>query len=154
MIKSIKLFFISIYKKLFIINDTPQRMAIGFGLGVFLGMLPGTGPIASLVLAALFNVNKAAALLGSILTNTWLSIITLVISLKIGAFVIGTDWHVLRSNWQAFLQDFHWKQILELKIIEFILPIALGYIIISFIFGLTVYILSLLILSLRKTATK
>lgn len=38
-----------IYIKLFRINDTPQKIAQGFGLGVFLGILPGTGPIAAAV---------------------------------------------------------------------------------------------------------
>ncbi|MDD5669514.1 MAG: DUF2062 domain-containing protein, partial [Candidatus Omnitrophica bacterium] len=65
-------FFKFIYLKIFRINDTPRKIAFGFGLGVFLGILPGTGPVASVIVAAFLHANKAAALLGSLITNTWL----------------------------------------------------------------------------------
>lgn len=51
---SIRESFRSIYLKLFQINDTPQRIALGVGLGVFTGIIPGAGPIAALFLAMLF----------------------------------------------------------------------------------------------------
>ena len=63
-----------VYAKLFAINDTPQKVAIGVGIGVFLGVFPGLGPLAALFMAFLFRVNRAGALLGSALTNTWISI--------------------------------------------------------------------------------
>jgi len=71
-----------IYRKLVIINDTPQKIAQGFGLGVFLGVLPFFGPIAALVLSSLFRMNKAAAILASLLTNSWISVVTFLLSVK------------------------------------------------------------------------
>src|SRR3989338_7559347 len=81
-----------IYDKLVKIDDSPQKVALGFGLGVFCGILPGTGPMASLALAFIFRANRAAALAGSLLTNTWLSFVIFTLSLQIGAFLTQTDW--------------------------------------------------------------
>ncbi|MCG2713658.1 MAG: DUF2062 domain-containing protein [Candidatus Omnitrophica bacterium] len=66
-----------IFAKLFKINDSAGKIALGVGLGVFAGLLPGTGPAAALLLALVFRANRAAALLGSLITNTWLSVVTL-----------------------------------------------------------------------------
>ncbi|PIR13657.1 MAG: hypothetical protein COV50_05635, partial [Flavobacteriales bacterium CG11_big_fil_rev_8_21_14_0_20_35_7] len=62
-------------------NDTPQRIALGLGLGSALGMLPGTGPLAALFLAVVFKVNRASAFLGSLATNIWLSLVTFLLAL-------------------------------------------------------------------------
>ena len=40
-----------IFAKLFKINDSAQKIALGVGLGVFSGLMPGTGPAAALFLA-------------------------------------------------------------------------------------------------------
>jgi uncharacterized protein (DUF2062 family) len=103
-------FFRLLYIKLFKINDSPQRIALGLGLGVFLGIIPGTGPLAALFLALLFRVNRASALLGSLLTNTWLSIVTFLLAIKVGSFI-------MRLNWQSVYAD----------ISKAILPLIVGY---------------------------
>ena len=116
----------TLYRKLFLLNDSPQRIAIGFGLGVFLGMLPGTGPIASLVMATVLRVNKAAALAGSLLTNTWLSLVCLSLAIQIGDWLIGS---------QGRLQQ--------------ILSIVAGYLVISLFLGLSAFALTLIFLKGR-----
>ena len=67
-----------IFDKLFKINDSAEKIALGVGLEVFSGLMPGTGPTAALFLAFIFRANRAAALLGSMLTNTWLSVVTFI----------------------------------------------------------------------------
>jgi len=49
--------------KLFVIKDTPQSIALGAAIGVFLGFTPlfGLKTLLALLLAALFRVNKIAA---------------------------------------------------------------------------------------------
>jgi uncharacterized protein (DUF2062 family) len=141
-----------LYLKLFRINDTPQRIALGFGLGVFLGILPGTGPIAALCCAFLFRVNRAAALLGSLLTNTWLSIVTFALSVKIGSFIMHLDWQKVYQDWGAFFKDFHWVNLFKLTALEIILPVAVGYFIISLCCGILGYIISLIaVIKIKKT---
>ena len=144
--KTIKAFFYNLYQKIVVINDTPQRIALGAGLGVFTGILPGTGPIAALFLAMLFRVNRAAALLGSLLTNTWLSLVTFFLSIKIGSAIFRTDWRDAYYNWVLFFKDFHWVRLFELSIFKIILPVMLGYFIVAFCLGLLVYLITLIAL--------
>lgn len=121
-------FFKAVYLKLFRIDDTPQRIASGLGLGVFMGVLPGTGPIAALALAFLLRVNRASALLGSLLTNTWLSIPVFLLSLKAGAYITGVRYADLHRDWSGFL-----------------IPIIVGYAAVSLAIGIIAYVAALIV---------
>ena len=61
-LNNIKNFLRFVYAKLFSINDTPNKISLGLGLGVFAGILPGTGPIAAVFLALVFRANRASGL--------------------------------------------------------------------------------------------
>jgi uncharacterized protein (DUF2062 family) len=145
-------FFKLIYTKLVKINDTPQRIAAGFGLGVFLGILPGTGPLAALFTAALLRVNLSAALFGSLLTNTWLSILTIPLSIKIGSAIMQLSWQKVYSDWGIFLKDFHWTGLFRLSSLEIILPVLLGYLALGLILGLTAFFIIFVIIKRRRYA--
>jgi len=58
-------------KKLLHIEDTPERTALAYSIGVFLGFSPFLGfhTLAGLVIAFLFGLNRVAVLLG-VWTNT------------------------------------------------------------------------------------
>ena len=81
-----------VYLKLFRINDSPLKIALGFGLGVFVGVMPGIGPVIALLLAFLFRVNRVSAFLGSVLFNTWVGLIALLLAVKIGSAVKGLNY--------------------------------------------------------------
>jgi len=132
-------FFKALYLKLFRINDTPQRIAAGLALGVFCGVLPGTGPVAALALALLLRVNRASALLGSVLTNTWISIPVFLMSLKAGAGLTGVRYQDLQTSWELLIKDFHWAKIFDAGIYNILLPILLGYAVISLAIGIVTY---------------
>ncbi len=132
-----------LFEKLFLVNDSPQKIALGFGLGVFTGIFPGTGPLAAVFLALFFKANRATALFGSILTNTWISVITLLLAIKAGAFIFGIQWQDLYETWKLILSRLDWKLLLESSVIKIILPVAVGYTLIAFIFGLAAYLLCL-----------
>ncbi len=138
------------YLKLFRNNDTPQRIACGLGIGVFLGILPGTGPLAALLAAMLFRVNRAAAVLGAFLTNTWTSLITFLLAIKIGASIMSLNWKDLYAQWQLLLKDFHWKSLFQMSILKIIVPVLIGYLVISAVLGLAAYFACLLILQKKK----
>ncbi len=141
-------FFKTIYFKLVRINDSPQRIAIGLGLGVFTGILPFAGPIAALVLASLFKVNRASALIGSLITNTWLSVVALVLSIKIGSGLVGLDWHDVYGEWQLFMNTLQWRHFfLQYKIV---LAIIAGYLAIAAVIGVIAYIAGLLVMKYIK----
>lgn len=129
-----------LYTKLFRINDTPQRIALGLGLGVFSGILPGTGPLASLFLAFVFRANRASALIGSLFTNTWLSFLTFFLALKIGAATFGTKWQEVKQGWDSFLNGFQWSSLLKLSALKIISPLIVGYLEIASCLGFLVYL--------------
>jgi uncharacterized protein (DUF2062 family) len=142
------------YIKIFRINDAPQKIALGLGLGVFLGIIPGTGPLAALFLAFAFRVNRAAALLGSLLTNTWLSIVAFLLSVKIGSWVMRVSWQEVRLSWYLFLREFKWSFLLKLSALKIILPVIVGYFIVAFCAGLMVYLIMLVLISRKKDENK
>ncbi len=143
-----------IYIKLFRIHDTPQKIALGVGIGVFLGIAPGTGPIAAVFMAFVLRVNRAAALLGSLLTNTWLSIVTFFLSIKVGSSIMGVDWQDVHRNWGRFLKDFKVVTFFKLANLKIILPVIIGYFVVSFCLGLIAYLITLTIITRIRHESK
>lgn len=139
-----------IFIKLFRINDTPQKIAAGFGLGVCLGIFPGSGPIAALTLSFLLRLNRAAALFGSLLTNTWLSFVTFVLAVKAGSFILGVNWRDTYNNLTAVLKNFHFKDLFDYSVFEIILPLLIGYLAVTLLLGLAAYISVLSVFVIKK----
>ena len=140
-------FFKFLYLKLWRINDTPQKIAQGFGLGVFLGILPGVGFIAALVMASVLRMNRVSAFLGTLLTNTWLSFVTFLLSIKVGSAIMGLAWQRVHTDVRLLLKDFHWQSLLTASARDVIAPIAVGYCVVSAALGLIAYALMLIIIS-------
>lgn len=142
----IKPFLSSLYTKLFRINDTPQRVALGFGLGVGAGILPGTGPVVAIFLALVLRANRAAALIGCLATNTWLSFLTFVLAIKVGSVLLGLKWQQVVSDWNIFLKDFHWLNLFKLSILKMALPAIIGFFVIAICLGALVYLITIIVI--------
>ncbi len=140
----------AVYHQLVEIHDTPHRKALGLALGVFLGIFPGAGPIASLVAAYLLRANKAAALLGSLLTNTWFTVITFTLAVKLGARFSRTDLGTLQTVWNDLIQNFEWSKVHHPEIVNMLLAMVAGFLIISFAAGAAAYLVSYGILIARE----
>ncbi len=56
-------------KKVIYLNDTPEKIALGFSLGVFLGIFPtfGLGGILALGLSSVLRLNYASTIMGSVM---------------------------------------------------------------------------------------
>jgi len=143
-------FFKTLFAKLFLINDSPQKIALGFGLGIFLGVLPASGPIAAITLATIFRINKASALIASLLVNTWINIVTFFLALKLGSKILGINWQDIYQESNEIIQNFHFKNLFDKTIIKILLPTLLGYFIISLILGLIAYLLIFMIIKLKN----
>ncbi|MFH0918126.1 MAG: DUF2062 domain-containing protein [Candidatus Omnitrophota bacterium] len=135
-----------IFSKLFKINDSAQKIALGAGLGVFMGLLPGTGPAAALFLAFIFRANRAAALLGSLLTNTWLSLVTFILAIKVGSVILKLDWQAVHQQTQELFKNFGWAKLFKFSFLELLLPVVVGYLIIGLVLGALSYALTLIII--------
>lgn len=136
-------FFRLLFAKLFLINDTPQKIALGLGLGVFSGILPGSGPVAALFLAFIFRVNRAGALIGCLLTNTWLSFVTFFLAIKAGSAILGIHWQQVQQNWNYFLSKFGWSGVFKISALKIILPVIVGYFVVAFCLGVVTYLVTL-----------
>jgi len=132
--------------KFFHINDSAQKIALGVGLGVFSGLMPGTGPAVALFLALIFRANRAAALLGSILTNTWLSLVTFILAIKLGSVILGLRWQEVSLKAQSLISSFGWIKFFKLSFYEVLLPIIIGYVIMGLFLGVVSYFITLLII--------
>jgi len=140
------------FAQLFKINDSAQKIALGVGLGVFSGLMPATGPVAALFLAFVFRANRAAALLGSILTNTWLSVVTFILAIKVGSMVLSRHWQEVYQKAQGLIRDFHWVSFFKLSFLGVVLPVMIGYLVIGLCLGLISYLIVLLIIKKKPSS--
>jgi uncharacterized protein (DUF2062 family) len=136
------------------IRDTPQKAALGLGLGVFLGVIPGAGIIAALIIASFLRFNRAASVLGVLITNTWLSVVTFLLSIKLGSAIMNLRWQEVYERWQEFFRNFHWSGIFKIPLLEILVPVALGYLIIAFALGFFTYLGALFVFHLIGQAKK
>ncbi len=143
---SLKIGFLRILR----INDTPQRIALGLAIGVFLGILPALGFFTTLILASFLRVNRTSALIGMLLTNTWLTVVTFFLSIKLGAFIFRINSHSLYESWSSFARNFRWLDLFKASFLKLILPALTGYLLIGLALGLAVYLLALLLFRLRN----
>jgi len=140
--------------KLFKINDSPRKIALGVGLGVFSGLLPGAGPIAALFLAFIFKANRAAALLGSLLTNTWISIVIFVLAIKVGSAILNLNWLEVNEKAQSLTREFNLAKLFKLSFFDLVLPVLAGYIFLGLVLGLVSYLVTLLIIRRKPNGIK
>lgn len=120
-----------IYLKLFRINDDPLKIALGFGLGAFVGVMPGIGPAIALLFAFIFRVNRASALLASIMFNTWIGLIAILLAIKIGSVVTGLSYNDIYLGWNGLIKNFKWEKLFEVSVYKVLVPIGIGYLIIA-----------------------
>ena len=128
-------------KHFFLIDDSPHKIAAGAALGIFLGIIPGEGVTASLVLAALFRLNKLSATAGALSTNMWATVAILPLAAGIGGFLFGIEPASLIDNFQSTYQ-LGFKYFLSKTIFfSLVLPLIVGFIIAAGIISLAFYFL-------------
>lgn len=144
-----------LYTVFFKSNDSANKISLGFGLGVFLGVFPSTGPAAALFLAIFLRLNKASALAGSLLTNTWISIVTFLLAVKTGSRLVGIDWHLVNDQLTANFHKEGWLELFKISSFKILFPLVLGYIVIGLLMGLFAYLAAFLaIKALKKRPSK
>ncbi len=86
-------------RKLLVIQDSPEKIAAGFAIGVFFGIFPtlGLGGLLSIGVAWMFGVNTAAALVGTLAGIPLLSPLVITVSGWIGGTLLGEDWGYIAS---------------------------------------------------------
>ena len=143
------------FKKFFLIDDTPHKIAAGAALGVFLGIAPGAGIAASLVLASLFRFNRLAAVTGALATNTWTLFFALPFAAAVGGYLFGMEGSSLTCQYNK-IQELGFKFLFSKAIFfDIVLPLTVGFVVVSGGFALIFYILTLALITIhRRSAAK
>ncbi len=97
-------------RRLLALDDTPERVALAFSVGVFLAFSPllGLHTILGLTIAFAFGLNRPAILIGVFINNPW----TIVPIYAAGAYL---GWHLFGFPAAPHLPDFHWSHLWNLS---------------------------------------
>jgi uncharacterized protein (DUF2062 family) len=137
-------------KKLLHIEDTPERTALAFSIGIFLGFSPflGLHTLAGLAIAFLFGLNRMAILLGVWTNNPWSIVPYYTIATWLGMRVIRfrIDWATLHEIFrlgkdQRFLGFDFWTRVTSQG--GLLLSFLIGSLLLSVLLSLIAYPLSL-----------
>jgi uncharacterized protein len=141
------------FRRLLAIDDPPERTALAFSIGVFIGFSPflGLHTIAATLVAFLFRFNKIAIYAGTFLNNPFLTLVPIiVVSYALGALVLGRPLSIpaegveLLKNPHLFSSDYYNKIFVQSWVV--VAPFALGATILSVICSLLAYPLTLSLL--------
>ena len=72
-------------------NEPAPRLALAFGLGVFLGVLPGTGALVAAALAAALRLNLPLMVGGALLNNPFTTPFVYAASFAVGRWLLGAE---------------------------------------------------------------
>ena len=83
----------NLFNTLLSLNDSKEKIALSFAVGVFISITPSLGfhTILAIVLSFLFKLNKAATIIGTLFNNPWTTLPIYYIDYKIGAFITGCN---------------------------------------------------------------
>jgi len=126
-----------IYLRLVRQNDEPDKVAKGFGLGVFLGIFPtfGVGAILAVLIATWVRWNRASAALGTLIMNPFFNPFFLSLSVLAGNLLVPAR---LRITVESFRNGKLWSGFFHA------IPVyLLGNILVSTIFAVLAYWLAL-----------
>jgi len=137
-------------KKLLHTDDTPERTALAYSIGIFLGFSPFLGfhTLAGLAMAFLFRLNRLAILLGVWSNNPWWIVPYYVVATQLGMWMIRfqIDWVILQEIFQLgmkreFISSDFWSRIASQW--GLLLSFLIGSLILCTLFSLVAYPLSL-----------
>ncbi len=82
-------------------NDSPQKIALSFGVGIFLGMSPflGIHTILGIAAAWIFRLNKFVTIAGVYITNPWTIVPIYTFATWFGAQLLGMQQIIPNINW-------------------------------------------------------
>ena len=88
-------------------DDTPQRAALAFAVGVFIAWTPALGfhTLLGLAIAFLFGLNRVAVMAGTFVNNPWTFVPIYTVSAWLGSALIGVEMSAPRlegKSWSHF----------------------------------------------------
>jgi uncharacterized protein len=139
-------------KKLLALEDTPERIARAFALGVFLAFSPliGLHIFLGIVLALFCGLNRFALLLGLFINNPWTLIPIYAAGTYLGGLIIGFPQMPALPSFElrSFLSGDFWGQLAaHWRILK---PMVLGSFVLSIVLSAFSYIAALTLIRQRR----
>ena len=135
------------------LDDTPHRLALAFGLGVWLAFFPilGVHTILALLIAFVFRLNRAALLVGVYVSNPWTLAPLYMAGTVLGCEIFGVSSAELTSvDWSLHGRAFYRALFENLR--PFVWPFVVGNTVLGVAGGLIGYIVLREILERRRAA--
>ncbi len=143
-----------LYIKVVRINDDPHKVALGMAVGVFFGIFPFAGIVIAVIIATAIKANKLASLVGCLITNTWITLITTLFAVKIGAVIFNKDFGQFSEQFSALLKNFSLKALAKFASSDLFLPFFIGFFVVAFLFAVISYFMTRLFLKIFKKVKK
>ena len=140
------------WHRLLSLDDTPERIALGFSVGVFLAFSPflGLHTLLGLTLAFLFGLNRVAVLVGLFVNNPWTLLPIYAAATYIGGIFLGAPSSAVLPDfgWSRMWQSAYWVALA--KQWRMLVPMLLGSAILSTLFSVLSYTGALYILKQHR----
>ncbi len=141
------------FRRLLALDDPPERTALAFAVGVFIGFSPflGLHTVMATVVAFAFRFNKVAIYTGTFINNPFLTLVPITVaSYALGALILGRPL-ALTEGGMELLREPHlltadyWRR-LGHHARDVLLPFAVGATALSVILSLAAYPVTLRLL--------
>jgi uncharacterized protein (DUF2062 family) len=140
------------FRRLLALDDTPERIARAFALGVFLAFSPllGLHTFLGIILAFLFGLNRLAMLTGLIINNPWTLVPIYAAGAYLGGLLVGfPSGNSLPSfEWRALWSGEFWLQLAGQW--HLLKPMVIGSFVLSFLVSVFSYLVALYVLRQRR----
>jgi uncharacterized protein len=123
------------------VEDTPTRLALAFGIGVFIAFFPilGIHTGMALLLAVLFRLNKVAILAGAWTNNPWTLAPMFVTGTLLGCALLGVPADGLHGvDWSLHGKAFYEAMFESLR--PLVLPFLVGNLVLGVLGGAVAFV--------------
>ncbi len=121
-------------RSLITLNDTPERIAMGFAVGIFLAFTPllGLHTFLGLLAAFLFGLNRVAVLVGVFVNNPWTLVPIYGLATYLGGLLLGfpASAALPELDWGALFEARFWAGLVrDWRVLK---PLFLGSTVLAF----------------------
>ena len=135
-------------RRLLALDDTPERIALAFAIGVFLAFSPllGLHTVLGIGIAFAFGLNRVAVLLGVFVNNPWTLVPIYTAATYLGGLFVGFPAisALPELGWKQIWQSSTWIELA--KQWRVLAPLCLGSLILSVLFAIVSYPVALYVL--------
>ena len=140
------------FRRLLTLDDTPERIARAFAVGVFLAFSPllGLHTFLGLILAFLFGLNRPAILVGVFVNNPWTLVPIYLLGNWVGGFVIGIPvaQRLPSAGWDVLWNSRFWVELAHAW--RVFMPLVVGSFALAVVAALLSYFVALRVVRLGR----